>query len=102
MFAKAKKLSYKDFISSLIFKNKEGKILKVTYKTFLKGLDNPSLLSIIVGIINNRSVSFPHKSITDFETNFFRNKVHEMLVKHLEDFKLVEETEGLSGSLLTV
>jgi hypothetical protein len=102
MFAKAKKLSYQDFVASLIFKNKEGKILKVTYKTFLKGLDNPSLLSTIVGILNNRSVSFPHKDVTSFEVNFFRNKVHEMLVKHLDEFNLQERTEELSGSLLTV
>jgi hypothetical protein len=76
--------------------------LKITYKTFLKGLDNPSLLSTIVGIINNRSISFPHKSVTDFETNFFRNKVHEMLVKRLEDFKTKDEVESLAGQLLTV
>jgi hypothetical protein len=75
MFAKAGKLSYKDLISLLVFKGKDGKVLKISYKNFMKGIEKSSLLSVLVGLQNNKSISFPNQSMTDMETNFFRNKV---------------------------
>lgn len=84
MFAKSKKITYRELISALIVRSKDGKKLKLTYKTFLKGIENPSLLSFIVATIRGRPYIHRVDSLIDMEDNYFKKNVFDTLAKELE------------------
>lgn len=92
MFAKSKRITYRELISMLIVKNQQGKKLKVTYKTFLKGMDNPSLLSFIVATIRNRPFVHRVDPQIDMEDNYFKRTVFDRLIKAVEDMDLQQLT----------
>lgn len=102
MFAKSGKLTYRQLISSMFIRNKDGKVLKLTYKTFLRGIDNPSLLALIVATIRNRSYVFSTSPQLDMEENYFKNQVHQSLTEKLAGFDLKENTEDLALRLLRI
>lgn len=92
MFAKSKRISYRELISALIVRSVDGKKLKLTYKTFLKGIHNPSLLSFIVATV--RKHPFIHRTdpMIDMEENFFKKSVFDSLEKRVNDIDLEKLT----------
>lgn len=74
MFAKTGNFSYEGLIAALTVK-RDGKLLKRTYKSFMKGQADPSLLAYISAIVNGKTPSIPKMDNVSFETNFFRNKL---------------------------
>ena len=90
MFAKSGKISYRELISALIVRSKDGKKLKLTYKTFLKGVDNPSLLSFIVATLRERPYVHRVDPLIDMEDNFFKKSIFDFLEKEIKDRDLQE------------
>jgi hypothetical protein len=102
MFAKSGKLTYRQLISSMFIRNKDGKALKLTYKNFLKGMDNPTLLSLIVATIRKRPYVFSTSPQLDMEENYFKNSLHQSLTEKLASMDLKEQTNDLALRLLRI